>query len=461
MPWSNQGAAQGAAAGSAFGPWGALIGGAAGGLLMGGEQGNAAPPPNLPGVGIPGGVSSPYGGVYVEPTTGRVVYTGGELDYSTLLQGAQNQSLLNELMGVSGGGSVATSTPQSFAIDQQIQKLQDALASQRANVPKIDVSKYGLHESWLNPDGNLKSLQEIMDLAKSNKDPWFAQEYQALGGHYGRGGFDQWLRDAYNRNIKPAYASYAKIADAERGNAAVRSENEQSILRQIAGLQNIKQQITGVQQATQQVSGGRSNSIIDYLNQQPNMQRMQVEKQLADQNAISQQRANRMGMGFGSQNELAQGANRINAELGLNQMAGQNFDQRLKLMDWLRGGQQQAQQQQLQQAGLGLQYTGQGLGVSTGQQALQNQRDAANIGLNVQYQQGQQALAQANQNNLMNSYAGIAQGLGNYYGRTSGTSGTNPQQAWGIGYSQGRQGSIEPAQTNYGNYWNTAPQGKI
>lgn len=410
MAWSNQGAMQGAAAGSAAGPWGTVIGAAAGGLLGGGDQSNLPPPPQLPGVGIPGAVSSPYGGVYVDPNTGRIVYTGAEGDLASTLGAYQNQSLLNELMGF--GGGAAGVNPQAMAIDQQIAKLQDALNSQRRNVQQIDMTKYGVLPEWLRPDGSLKSLDEVLGDANRN-DSWLNKQYLALGGHYGKGGFAQFVKDAYARNIQPAYASYSKVMDAERGNAAVRDENEQSILRQIAGLQNIKGQVTGAQAG----AGGQSNSLMDYFRQAPGAQRMAVAKQLEDQNSLGQQRANRMGMGFSSQNELARGANAINAELALNQMAGQNFDQRLKLMDWLRGGQQQAQQTQLQQAGLGLQYAGQGLGVTQGQQAMQNQRDAANIGLQTQYQMGNANMQQQSQLAQQQALAGIGAGLGAYYGR--------------------------------------------
>jgi hypothetical protein len=155
---------------------------------------------------------------------------------------------------------------------------------------------------------------------------------------------------------------------------------------------------------------------------------MEIQKNLSDAQSLGQQRAARMGMGFSSQNELAQGANAINAATAMNNASRQNWQDQLSMMDWLRGGQAQAANQKVQMGQTQLGFTGQGYGINTHQLDMDAQRQAALAGLGATYTMGQANLDSARQNAMMQGMGGIAQGLGSYYGQQS-RPGQNPQQA--------------------------------
>lgn len=114
--WGNgaKGAAGGALAGSAFGPWGAAIGGTAGGLigLFGGDDADAPPPVNLP---------------YFEEDRARL---GGMLDGHSAFAGSEWGGLISQLQARASGAAPSVA---GNAYKQASQDSQNNLASLSQN----------------------------------------------------------------------------------------------------------------------------------------------------------------------------------------------------------------------------------------------------------------------------------------------------------------------------------------
>jgi hypothetical protein len=478
-----QGGMQGASAGaSAGGGWGALIGGvlgAAGGSQLPQGQGALPPPPYLQGYGTPSGVSSDFGGSYVDPYTGRIVYTSPGGDSSSMLQNMQYDSMLNQLLGIGGGGDI------SGDLDQQIKELQAKLAGM-GDYRGVVADKYfgkDVGSALIDEKGNLKDFATLVNEGLKGKGgkriyynpdgtPWegdhepSAAEQMRLGlqvgnlpenqlnmdnplvkqflaqyqGKYGEGGdiADNWYRfvkDAKNNFFDKQNAEYEQARRADEGNQAVRKEQAAAIQSQLDRLTRAKAQFG------QGGGQGGGNSLLGYLTNAPNIQRMEIQKNLSDANSMANQRAARMGMSFSSQNELAKGGNAINAAVAMNNANRQNYQDTMSMMDWLRGGKAQANNQRVQNAQSQLGFTGQGYGINTHQLDMEAQRQAAAAGLNTSYAFGQANLDSARQQAMMQGLGGVAQGLGSYYGSQSQTRpGENPQA---VSSTSGKQ-----AQTN-------------
>jgi hypothetical protein len=162
-----QGGMQGAAAGSSGGWIGALVGGvlgAAGGSQLPMGQ-NVKAPPYIEKYGTPSGVSSEFGGSYVDPYTGRVIYTSpGGQDSNSMLQNMQYNSMLNQLLGI-GGGDPASQ------IDDQIKALQAKL-SQMGDYKGVLGDKYfgkDLGAALIDDKGNLKDFATLVNEGFKNK----------------------------------------------------------------------------------------------------------------------------------------------------------------------------------------------------------------------------------------------------------------------------------------------------
>src|SRR3954462_8420568 len=114
--WGNagSGAAAGAGAGAAFGPWGAAIGGVAGGLmgLFGGDDAPPPPPVNLP---------------YFEEDRKRL---GHLLDHRSPFAGSEWTHLIGQLQQRANGGAPSVA---GMAYQKATQDAQNGLASMSQN----------------------------------------------------------------------------------------------------------------------------------------------------------------------------------------------------------------------------------------------------------------------------------------------------------------------------------------
>jgi hypothetical protein len=489
MGFNSQGAVQGGMSGagtgaSVGGGWGALIGGVLG--AAGGSQlpqagsGKLPNAPDLMGYSNPAAVSSQYGGVYVDPYSGRIVYTGapgaGAGNYA---QNAQMNSMLNSLLGIGGGGN------DSFQLDQQIKQVQQQLDNMKTGSGSLADKYFGpLAQALLDPKtGKPLTLEQIRQqgfavgtmgpLAASANKNWnpktgapsgvdtettknlkdgsvgvpnslsnaprnalWDQFVNDTGGKYGDSGnitdaWTRWLNDIYSQHIQPKIQEYNKALETDTGNQALRKEQQQGLENQLAQLTHAKEQIYGSGSGATGNGGqaGAGNPLLDYLTQAPNMQRNEIAKQLSDQQSLARQQASRMGMMNSSQSELAQGNNAINAGQAMNQNARQNWQDRMNMISWLQGNQTQQANQATQNAQTQLAFTGQGLGVGTHASDMEAQRQAAQAGYNSSYTMGQANLDSARQNAQMQAmnqgFGALAQGVGNYYGQQSGS---NPQK---------------------------------
>lgn len=466
MPFNTggavQGGAQGASAGASVGGgWGALIGGvlgAAGGSQM--PMANGLPaPPYLQAYGTPSGVSSEFGGSYVDPYTGRVVYTSPGGDSSQALQNMQYNSMLNQLLGIGGGDPTAD-------LDAQIKALQDKLAGMADYKGVVGKKYFGDNASAvIGEDGNMKDFATLVnegfknktgrtynvdDFGKQKADRYgtpvmtntaeaqfdmnnpLVKEFMArYNGQYGKGGdiADSWYRFVkdWQANFGDKYkAEYEQARRADEGNQAVRKEQARAIQQQLDALTRAKAQYGQAGQG-----GGGGNSLLGYLTNAPNIQRMEIQKNLSDANSMANQKAARMGMSFSSQNELAKGGNAINAATAMNNASRQNWQDQLSMMDWLRGGQAQAANQKVQQGQAQLGFTGQGYGINTHQLDMDAQRQAAQAGLQATYTMGQANLDSARQQAMMQGTYGAMESLGqnwaNYNKNNPKPAGKDPQ----------------------------------
>lgn len=453
MGFNTQGAVQGGMSGagtgaSVGGGWGALIGGVLG--AAGGSQlpqagsGQLGAPPQLAAYGNPAAVSSQYGGVYIDPYSGRVVYTNAQgAGGGNYAQNAQMNSMLNSLLGIQGGGQNDT-----FQLDQQIKQVQNQLANMRGNDGALAQKFFGpLAEAVLDPNtGKPYTLEQMRSMglnnsgstgSKNNKDfrgsgALWTQFVNDTGGKYGGSGkiedaWSRWITDLYKNNLMPQIQSYNKAQETNVGNEAVRKEQTQALEAQLESLTHAKTQLSGGAGGAGG-AGGHGQPLLDYLTNAPNMQRSEVAKQLGDQQSMAHQQASRMGMMNSSQAELARGANAINAGQAMNQNARQNWQDRMNMISWLQGNQTQQANQAAQSAQTQLAFTGQGLGVGTHISDMEAQRQAAQAGYNSSYTMGQanldSARANAQMQGMSQGFGQLAQGIGNYYGQRSGS---NPQ----------------------------------
>lgn len=156
MAFNTSGAASGAAAGlSAFGPWGALIGGVAGGFLGGGD---APAPVYVPPPQAIGGVSNQYGQLYQDPATGASYQYGFQSPVSSTE--LSNDAVMSALMGQTPTGA-GTQSDQDYqqaraAIQSQIQGLNQRLASDATHRGFNDVQ--GFNQTLDNLKGQLAQL---------------------------------------------------------------------------------------------------------------------------------------------------------------------------------------------------------------------------------------------------------------------------------------------------------------
>jgi hypothetical protein len=368
-------------------------------------------------------------------------------------------SMLNSLLGIQGGGA-----NDSWQLDQQIKQIQDQL-SNMSNYQGVDPSKFfgTLGSALIGPDGQVKSLGDVeaqgyvagtqggagkpgdmgkpgtvagkqvgtapgstnaaaasaANGGKTGNAMWDAF-MQGTGGSYGkgdgiRGSWHRWLADVWKNSIGSYTAAYNKALETDKGNQAVRQEQQQQLQYQLDNLNHAKQQLGGDSQG----QGGGGTPLLDYLNNAGNMQNSAVAKQLSDQQSLAQQQASHMGMMNSSQAELAKGGNAIQAGQMQNQNARQNWQDKMSMIQWLQGSQAQQANQNAQNAQTQLGFTGQGLGVGTHMSDMEAQRQAAQAGYQNAFTMGQANMDSARANAAMIGMGQAGSALGQYYGQQS------------------------------------------
>jgi len=428
MGFSGQGAASGAAAGSAFGPWGAAIGGVAGGLFGDSSSSSTPAAPVLANPTTPGAVVGQYGNSYIDPVTGQITYnsSAGNLSQTSLL----NQNLQSQLMGYGGTGN---------SIAQQIAQQQAQLSNLQNPQGLGPYSAYsglgGLGNNSMGTNPGSSPMPKLSDFYPPGTN------MQAIS----MGGFSKGQTDAAAQN-------YANALKTWQGNQAAQNA-------QISSLQNNLQTLQGAQSQL-----GDSNPILDYLNHGPdqaNYLQQETTKQFQNAQLANQNQNSARGMGSSSMQEIGTAGNDQNLALGIlgaqNQAGQQNFANRNTMLNYLSGQNAQDLSAEQMRGSLNNQQMAQGQGVGQNMSNMTTQQNAAQAGLNFQ---GNMAGYNANQTNNIANQNGISSAAG-IVGNSLGQSNTaNAMQNWLNGqnnmqyqYNGGAGGS--GVQGSYGaqNYW--------
>ena len=438
--FSTSGAAQGAAAGSAFGPWGTVIGGVAGGFLGGGQDNKPPAPVALPVPNQTPNVSGVYGGMYRDPITGQISFT--DTSYNpNFFQQYQNQALMNQILGGQGqtGNPLAGVDTQIGLLNSKIQGLQNQMGQ------KIDMTNSGLLPEWVDANGKLKPLDQILGEANNNSS-WLNKQYLALGGHYGKGGFAQFIKDAYARNIQPAYDKYQKDLNTQKSSNDLIQQQIDALKGQLSNYNEVKSQFANQGQGQQAPNPMTQNlqgmdDIAAQMRQSANsgayLQQAQGQIGNQMQNAISQAEndAARRGLSGSSISEMMKARLGLEGAQALNQA---NYQQQQNSLAAL--GQAQGATNQALQARLGLAQGLQGIGNTTFNQGLQQQQLnlgqlqlGAGVGANNASALNGQAMGNAalqNQYNMGVYNAGLANQMQNQnnWGQAAGALGYGAQQ---------------------------------
>lgn len=252
------GAAQGASAGMAFGPWGALIGGVAGGAMgyLSGDdpyQRN----PYLQRPDSPGGVLGNYGGMYRDPVTGLVTYTDNNFSgaNSDLMR---NRYLQDRLQGGTGAG--ATNDLDAQILFQQ--SIVDRYLNPKATTNKgVTASEY-VDEKFLNP-----KTGKIWDDSTPEGHAALRQLFDAEvpGGKYKgksmKNSMGFWLTDRMQEQTTK-FKEYEAANKSNTGNQQISDEALKAAQSRLAQLKQSKQQFA------EQTPGLQDNPFLKYLDQQ-------------------------------------------------------------------------------------------------------------------------------------------------------------------------------------------------
>lgn len=278
------GAASGAAAGSALGPWGmaagAVIGGV-GGLLSGDDPAaptyQPAPPPTTP-----GGTSSQYGGMQIDPVTGRVIYTDNTSNGYGQASQYQNELMRQMLLG--GNGAQIGLGDQIKTQQAELARLQAMLTPGAGGAKPIPSQFQGI-QPYLDPaTGDLAEFTRDPDGIKAGKygeagRKIYDEFMQSTQGSYGKGGFNAWLKDNINRNVQPQLTSYKKTQEVQGGNSQITQQAIQAAQQRLDNLLQIQKS------GDQTQADFAKNPLMNYLNQR-NMSpdKPDYMKQFADPN---------------------------------------------------------------------------------------------------------------------------------------------------------------------------------
>ena len=404
MGFNTSGAASGAAAGSSFGPWGAAIGGLAGGFLSPDNQAVQLPtPPTLASPVTPGAVSGQYGQSYIDPVTGKVTYTSSTGNLSSTSLG--NQDLQSKLMGYGGTN-----------YDQLI-------AQQQAKINSLSPARGWAAYGPSTSPGSGVPIPQLKDFFPQGVDPMFNT-------------LSKDKLDAINQNYQNAMKTYQGNADSS--NAALIDANNY---------------LDTLNQAKSQAA--KPNAMLDYLDHGPdNANYLQGEVTKQFQNAqLANQNANASrGMGSSSMSEIGNAGNAQNLALGIlgaqNQAGQQNYTNRNTMLNYLSGQNQQDLSAEQMRGSLNNQQMGQGQQVGMNQSGLQTQQGVAQAGLNWQGSMAnanqQQTQNMQNQNNFGSAMGALGNAAGQY-------NSSQQMQNWLNNQNQ-VNGTPGSAGTAYGNW---------
>ena len=447
MPdYTGTGQAAGAAIGTAVMPGvGTMVGGALGGMLGGAlsSQDKMPYPIQAPAPVMPGAVSGTYGGMYRDPVTGQVYFTDTSMQGMANPQYWQNAALYNQLMGGQGMGAAGSQ------LDAQVNQLQAQLQAAQAQKNKsVDIKQF-VDNAMLDPTGKVIDISNPNSISRSS--PIFHEFMQNTGGSYGSSNrdisFGKWLKDYYNRNVSGQIGQYQNALKEQEGNKAAVEQQIAALQGQLGMLQNAKGAYT------QGASGSAQNPLLaqqqqldqyaqvgggvlgNYLNQQTALGQDQAIRAARDQAA-------RRGLASSGIDEMTQARMRMEGQQALNQnrlqsmQFGQNATQqalasRLGLLGFASGQQQQALGNQINASNAGLNQLGLGYNVTANAAGATNNWNMANVGMQNQYNMANynaQQLQQQNRNNQMGSAMG---GLGYYYGSQQPMSGSQIAAQYG------------------------------
>jgi hypothetical protein len=334
-------------------------------------------------------------------------------------------------MGYGGGQTDITNqiTAQQGVLDR--------LKAQGVGTPKI--GDY-VNKMWLDANGDIIP-QQTASQNRTKDNPIYQEFLNQTGGSYGKGdGYNNWLKDAYARSIGPAQETLKKALQVSKGNEAVYNQQMAAEQQKLDQLKNIQTQVGA--------SGGTANPMLSYLEHGPN-QANYISQQVTDQynnaNRLQDAQLAARGMGSSSMSEIG-GANNANmlaqGILGA-QVAGatNNYNDRLKMLQFLQGNKAQANQQENSQMGLYNQQMGMGQGVAQNQASALDSKNAAQIGLNLQTNQANLNASQANQAQQNNAWGSVGSAMGNYSSNNAMKNWLNGQnsmnQTYGSSYSTG------------------------
>ena len=432
MPFNTSGAisgaTSGAAAGASFGPWGAAIGGGLG-LLSGGLSGGggSAPlPPTMATPATPGAVTGPYGGSYINPITGQITYSStANMPSATSLY---NQNLMSQLMGYGGTGQ---------DISRQVAAQQatlDRLKSQGAGTASLGdfIAK---DSGWIDPKTG--GLREFDPSLQGEANPLWKEFIRSTGGSYG-GGFANWAKDDYARNVAPAMESLKQAQQTLQGNQATYDAQLAAEQQKLAALQDYQTQMGGASASAAQ------NPILSYLNNGPdqsNYLQNQMTTQYKNAQLANQQSMAKRGMGSSAMSELGSVGNRLGLAQGIQgaqiQAGQQNLANRLSMLGYLSGQNAQDLSAETSRGGLYNQQMGMGQGVAQNMASALTNQQAANAGMGWQGQMAgfnaNQAQGVANQNawgSAANALGANANNISNWLNNQRGIASTpNPNMS--------------------------------
>ncbi len=388
---SSVGSGLGTAAGAFFGPVGAGVGGALGGMVGSAfDKAPSAPlPPQLGAPATPGAVSGTYGGSYINPVTGQIVYaSNANMPSSTQMY---NQDLMSRLMGYGGGGQDLT---RQIAAQQGTL---DRLKSQGAGAVKL--TDY-VDPAWVSKDDPNKVINWQDYINKRGADnPLWDLFMGSTNGNYGSKNpdisFSNWAKDTYNKFLAPKLESYKKAADVAKGNEAVYNQQYADEQQKLATLQDYQTQMGSASEAASK------NPILSYLNNGPdqsNYLQHQMTQQYKNAELANQQSMAKRGMGSSAMSEIGGAGNRLGLAQGIAgaqiQAGQQNYNNRLSMLGYLSGQNAQNVQTELGRGGLNNSQMGMGQGVGQNMASATTNQQAANQGMGWQ---GQMAGFNANQ----------------------------------------------------------------
>jgi hypothetical protein len=242
----------------AFGPWGALIGGVAGGAmgyLSGDDPYQRIPYLQAP--DSPGGVLGDYGGMMRDPVTGLVTYTNNNFSgaNSDLMR---NRYLQDRLMGGTGAGATND-------LDAQIM-FQQSIIDRYMN-PKATTNKGVTAADYVDPKFLNPKTGKIWDDSTPEGHAALRQLFEAevpslkYKGKSKANSMGFWLTDRMQEQTTK-YKEFEAANKANTGNAQISDEALKAAQSRLAQLKQSKEQFG------QQTPGLQDNPFLKYLDKE-------------------------------------------------------------------------------------------------------------------------------------------------------------------------------------------------